>query len=249
MKVAQVTGFFMPRNYGSNELFLCRELTKRGHDVTVFTAGSPRKEYSMLAGSMREKNVEAYEDFVIKRFPSNLRIRDIQLMPQLFQSLIGEDFDLIHAHEFFSPSGFYGGLTRMLKHTPFIITQHNDQFPPSTANRYFYYADACTFGLFSLRRAKKIIALTKAIRSHLLLCGAQNDKIQVIPNAIDTQKFDLVKENLLEERWNISSPIILYVGRFSEVKGISYLLKAFPAILEGDSPSKTGTSWWRPPGK
>jgi glycosyltransferase involved in cell wall biosynthesis len=232
MKVAQVTGFFMPKNYGSNELFLCRELSKRGHKVTVFTSAQPRQEYAMLKENCVEKSTEHYEDFTIKRFPSRLRVRDIQIMPQLFQSLIAEDFDIIHAHEFFSPSALYGGIVKVIKHTPFVLTQHNDQLPPSFINRSLYYADARTFGSFSLGQAKKIIALTRAIQGHLLLFGASRNKIQVIPNAIDTNKFTPGNKNLLRNRWGLSSPIILYVGRFSEVKGVKYLLKAFPVVLK-----------------
>ena len=58
MKIAQVTGFFMPKNYGSNELFLCRELSKRGHNVTVFTTAQPRREYAMLKENHVEKRTE-----------------------------------------------------------------------------------------------------------------------------------------------------------------------------------------------
>ena len=232
MKIAQVTGFFMPKNYGSNELFLCRELSKRGHDVTVFTSAQPRQEYAMLKENCIEKSTERYEDFTIKRFPSKLRIRDIQIMPELFQSLILEDFDIIHAHEFFSPSALYSSIVKVMKHTPCVITQHNDQLPCSFINRSLYYADACTIGRFTLGQAKKIIALTRAIQGHLSLFGASSNKIQVIPNAIDTNKFAPNNKNLLKDRWNISPPIILYVGRFSEVKGLKYLLKAFPTVLK-----------------
>ena len=232
MKVAQVTGFFMPKKYGSNELFLCRELVKRGHEVTVFTSTKPRNEYSMLAEISTDENTEVYEGFTIKRFPSILRIKDVQLMPGLFKSLVSEDFDIIHAHEFFSPSSFHSCIARILRHTPFVITQHNDQLPISTDSRYLYYADACTFGLFSLKFAKKIIALTKAIRNHLLLFGVPGDKIDVIPSAIDTKKFSPCGKNLLKDKWSVSSPVILYVGRFSEVKGIKYLMEAFPQVLK-----------------
>lgn len=232
MKIAQVTGFFMPKKYGSNELFLCRELSNRGHNVTVFTAAQPRQEYAMLSENNDEKSVEIYENFTIKRFPSRFRVRDIQIMPELFLALANEKFDIIHAHEFFSPSAFYSSLIKITRHTPLIITQHNDQFPAVPINKYLYYADACTVGVFSLKQAKKIVALTKAIRSHLLLFGASSDKINIIPNAIDTNKFVPNNQNLLKDRWNLSSPIILYVGRFSEVKGIRILLKAFPAVLK-----------------
>jgi glycosyltransferase involved in cell wall biosynthesis len=232
MKIAQVTGFFMPKKYGSNELFLCRELTNRGHSVTVFTAARPRQEYAMLSETKDERSVEIYENFTIKRFPSKFRVRDIQIMPDLFRALANEEFDIIHAHEFFSPSAFYSGLVTATRHTPLVITQHNDQLPVVPLNKYLYYVDACTVGAYSLKQARKIIALTKAIRRHLLLFGASSGKIDIIPNAIDTNKFVPDNKNLLKEKWNLSTPIILYVGRFSEVKGIRILLKAFPVILK-----------------
>ena len=113
MKIAQVTGFFRPQKYGSNELFLCRELSRKGHDVTIFTAARPRQEYAMLREDNEEKSTEVYENFTIKRFPSRVRIRDIQIMPELFHALVNEKFDIIHAHEFFSPSAFYSSLIKI----------------------------------------------------------------------------------------------------------------------------------------
>jgi len=222
----------MPKNYGSNELFLCRELTKRGHEVTVITTAQPRREYEMLKENQIGKKTEMYEGFAIKRIPSMLKIRDIQISPGFFKALFNEEFDIIHAHEFFSPSAFYSSLVSLMKHTPFVITQHNDQLPISFINKSLYNADACTIGKLSLKQAKKIIALTSISKKHLSLFGAENSKIQIIPNAVDTTKFKPTEQNLLKERWNLSSPIILYVGRFSEVKGIRILLKAFPAVLK-----------------
>jgi glycosyltransferase involved in cell wall biosynthesis len=231
MKIAQVTGFFRPQKYGSNELFLCKELSRMGHEVTIFTPSELRQEYAMLNEDYAGKSTELYEGFLIKRLPARLKIKDIQIMPELLLSLLGEKFDIIHAHEFFSPSAFYSSLTKMIKQTPLIITQHGDKPPFPLTSRYLYYATAWTVGQFSLKQAKKIIALTRASRSHLLHFGVQNSKIEIIPTPIDTNKFVPTNQNLLRERWNLTSPIILFVGRFSEIKGIKYLLRAFPMVL------------------
>jgi L-malate glycosyltransferase len=232
MKIAQVTGFFMPKNYGSNELFIARELSKRGHNVTVFTTAQPPPEYEMLKENSVEKSTEFYEGFTIKRIPSALRIRDVQVAPEFFQALLNEKFDIIHAHEFFSPSSFYSSLVSVIRRTPLVITQHNDHLPLSFISKNLYYADAITIGQLSLKQAKKIIALTTAIKNHLLFFGAANYKIQIIPNAVDTTRFRPSEQNLLKDKWNLSSPIVLYVGRFSTVKGIKTLLKAFPTVIE-----------------
>jgi glycosyltransferase involved in cell wall biosynthesis len=231
MKIAQVTGFFRPEKYASNELFLCQELSKRGHEVTIYTASELRQEYAMLNENYSGKSTQLYDGFTIKRFPARLKVRDIQIMPELLQALLGEKFDIIHAHEFFSPSAFYSGLTKIIKRIPLIITQHNDQPPFSSMSRYLYYAAACTTGRFSLIQAKKIIALTRASYHHLLLFGTPKNKIEIIPTPIDTNKFVQNLPNLLKDRWNITSHVILFVGRFTEIKGIRYLLKAFPTIL------------------
>jgi glycogen synthase len=232
MKIAQVTGFFRPKKYASNELFLCRELSRRGHEVTIFTASGLPRAYAMLGETYSGKTTEHYENFTIRRFPSRIQVGDIQIMPELFQSLINEKFDIIHAHEFFSPSAFYSSLSKIMKKTPLIITQHNDQLPFPLKSRYLYYADACTVGRFSLMQAKKIIALTKSSRNHLLLFGTPSSKIEIIPTAIDTNKFAPEKQNFLRDRWNITSPVILFVGRFTEIKGITDLLKSFPTVLK-----------------
>lgn len=231
MKIAQVTAFFMPKNYGSNELFLCRELIKRGHEVTVITTAQPPKEYAMLKEKYVGKSIETYEGFTIKRIPSKIEIGDVQIAPGFLSTLLNEKFDIIHAHEFFSPPAFFSSIVSVMKRTPLVLTQHNDHLPLTIKTKSLYYADACSIGQLSLKQSKRIIALTSSIKSHLLAFGATNYKIQIIPNAVDTNIFAPNEQNLLKDKWNLSSPIVLYVGRFSEVKGIRTLLKAFPAVL------------------
>jgi glycosyltransferase involved in cell wall biosynthesis len=232
MKIAQVTGFFRPQKYGSNELFLCKELTRMGHEVTIFTPSELRQEYTMLNEDHAGKSTEFYEGFLIKHLPARIKIIDIQIMPELLLALLGEKFDIIHAHEFFSPSAFYSGLTKIMKQTPLIITEHNDKPPVPLTNKFLYYAAAFTVGQFSLTQAKRIIALTRASRSHLLTFGVKDSKIEIIPTPVDTNKFVPNNQNLLKDKWNIDSPIVLYVGRFSEIKGLKYLLIAFPMVLK-----------------
>jgi glycosyltransferase involved in cell wall biosynthesis len=230
MKIAQVTSLFWPRKYGSNELFVCRELAKRGHEVTVLTADKPSNDYSMLAENSPKD--EMFEGFRIRRFPTRLTFGNMLLIPDLLHFLMESDFDLINSHEFFAPCSFYSAIASKTKKTPLVVTQHNDQFFTSFSKNLLYYANACTIGKSSLRQARKIIALTKVTQSHLLFWGVPNNKISIVPTAVNTEVFSPGKQNQLKEKWGISSSIILYVGRFSEVKGIAYLLKAFPKIIE-----------------
>jgi glycosyltransferase involved in cell wall biosynthesis len=233
MKIAQVTGFFWPEKYGSNELFLCREFTKRGHDVTVFTALKPPKEYMKLGEKRSWRRNEFFEfEFSIERFPSFLNLGNVMLMPTMLSALFKREFDLIHAHELFAPSSFYSAVVAKVKNIPFLVTQHNDQLPTSRMKRILYNVDARTSGNYVLAQAKRIIALSRTIKNHLLMFGVKEERIEVIPNAIDTEEFTPDKANLLEENWGISPPVVLFVGRLIEQKGIRYLLEAFLKVIK-----------------
>ncbi len=87
-------------------------------------------------------------------------------------------------------------------------------------------------GRYIFSCSRKIIALNSAIRAHLVAMGADEDKIEIIPNAVDTCFFSPKRESFLESNWGISSPVVLFVGRLVEDKGIKYLMQAFAEVVE-----------------
>jgi glycosyltransferase involved in cell wall biosynthesis len=230
LRIAQVTGFFWPKKYGSNELTLCRELVKRGHDVTVLTAYTPSKEYQMLHEEIERD--EIYEGFRIQRFPSSVNFGNILTMPSLAAFLLKNDYDILHTHEFFAPCSFYSAFASKTKKTPLIVTQHNDQLPESLSHSLLYLADALTFGQVVLRQASKVIALSRDIKTHLLTYGASANRVATVPNGVDTTRFAPNKGNYLKTRFGISGHVVLYAGRLLEIKGIRYLLPAFGEVLK-----------------
>jgi glycosyltransferase involved in cell wall biosynthesis len=141
-------------------------------------------------------------------------------------------FDIIHAHDFYAASSFYGAMASRAKGTPFILTQHNDQLPSKVVNALLYLFDGYTLGRYVLSHAQKIIALNTAIKAHLIAMGANENKIEIVPNAVDTRLFPPNCKNLLETKWGISRPVILFVGRLVEDKGVKYLLRAFSEVVE-----------------
>lgn len=88
--------------------------------------------------------------------------------------------------------------------------------------------------LWGLYKLDSIIALSSEIKKEILEAGFDEQKIDLIPNAVDTAKFH-PKENLItphiEQQDHNAVPVkILYVGRFSVQKGIKYLFEAIPLI-------------------
>lgn len=225
-----MTSYLYSRYYSSNEQILSRELTKLGHEVVVFTT-SKRAKWQTVESDEVEHKIQKIDGFVVRRIFSGPEIGVAPLMPSLLLTLMDEDIDIIHVHNFFTAPSFYCAVVAKAKRVPLIITQHNDQLPSHIVRRFLYTFDGLTFGKYALSQAKKIIALTNDIRLHLLQIGANDKKLEVIPNAVDTRRFSPNRENLLEAKWGISGFVILFVGRLVEEKGVDTLLCAFSQVV------------------
>lgn len=131
---------------------------------------------------------------------------------------------LIHAH--FGPDGVWArGLAKMLG-VPLIVTFHGyDITVPREKSR----AKGITTPLYFRRRlalfheAARIIAVSTFIRERLLAEGCPPEKVVVHHIGVDTQAFD---PGPVRER----PPVILFVGRLVEQKGIFDLLCAVQRV-------------------
>jgi len=232
MRVAHIstTGTFLPEYYSSNEYLLCRGLAKLGHEVTLFIADRQPK-WQTLRRRKTEKRIEEHEGFTVHRLLAGPEVGIIPLIPSLFPTIIKMKFDVFHAHDYCTFSSFYSVVASRAKRTPFILTQHNDQLPPKAVNALLYLFDSYTLGRYILSHARKIIALNTSIEAHLVAMGADENKIEIIPNAVDTGLFSPNRKNLLEKKWGFSRPVILFVGRLVDDKGVKYLLQAFSNVV------------------
>jgi glycosyltransferase len=84
-------------------------------------------------------------------------------------------------------------------------------------------------------RVDHIVCLSNYMQE--ILCqdyGLDITKISVIPNGLPDVSNSTVDIKLLRKKWHIPSgeKIILFVGRIDDVKGVSYLIKAFREIVE-----------------
>lgn len=140
----------------------------------------------------------------------------------------GFRFDLIDAH-FIYPNGVVGSYLAEKFDVPLIITGRGEdilRFPQlPIMGRKIRKA---------IQRADHFIALSREIAQAFERLGAPHDRITVIPNGVDCQKFHPIPQEIARARLGLPSDrrIILSVGNRQELKGFHLLIEALSTIRQ-----------------
>ena len=242
MKILMLTWEYPPRIVGGISRVvhdLSKRLIKDGHDVTVITykdGNVPEFE--------NDKGVKVYriENYMIH--PSNFIDWIMQMnfnMIAKANELIakGEKFDVIHAHDWLVA---YSAKT--LKNSfkiPLVSTIHATEAGRNNGihdevQRYINDTEwLLTY------ESSEVIVNSNYMKCELQrLFGLPFDKINVIPNGVNTNNFNGIERDYEFRRQYAmdNEKIILYVGRLVYEKGIQHLISAMPKILNGYNDSK-----------
>jgi len=195
------------------------ELLKRGHKILL------------TANAVIPKFLEGIEDknnnFLFK-FWSEDKFKDIE----------GFNPDIIHSHPFTAIFRGYDVAERL--NIPFFITMHGS---------YDFGVDRSTLGFKVTNKVSRIIAVSNAVKNILDKCCATPEKVQVIHNGLDLEKFKPTKLNLeLANSLNINLnwKTITIVSRFEDNKErtilqfldcspeIAKIIKGLNVVIVGD---------------
>lgn len=95
---------------------------------------------------------------------------------------------------------------------------------------------------YPLNRMDSIIAMSQNISDSLVAAGVDKNKIRIIPNGIDTERYkpDNNVQIRIRDLLGIEkdTKIILFVGNLSESKGLDVLFEAMPYIVARDKKSR-----------
>lgn len=135
--------------------------------------------------------------------------------------------DIVHAH-FGSDGGLVLPICQRL-HIPLIVTCHGHDVTQQIQpwNSFLTWDNAVRRALLlrrnlALDKANRIIAVSQFIRSQLLSLGVAAQKVVVHYIGIDRQQFS---PQAIERQ-----PIVLFVGRLVEKKGVRYLIQAMAHV-------------------
>lgn len=216
MKILQTPSRFYPYIGGvENYVYhLSKELIKLGHKIKVICADEPSIGDGIIDGIQ------------VKRLNYMGKIANTNITPKLPQTILKEDFDIIHTHLPTPWSADWSAVVSLIKNKPLILTYHNDIVGEGI---YSYVAKSYNFILLPLllKSAKKIIVTHKRYIDFSPHLKEYIKKIEVIPPGIDLDKFKPMPQTKRREK------IILFVGildKFHRYKGLDYLIKAMTFI-------------------
>lgn len=213
MRVAFVLRYITEKGSSKYAVEVIRHMQKKGYEVHAFANKWDRM-----------KNVHFHK---IPVFSGNFFIREFLMMTlsTIIVNLQRYKFDAVYSQpgRFFSPD--IAGV-----HT--CATGGTGSKPKNIVNKIWYEIEK-----FNLKKAKKIIAVSNAIKSELVKnYSVPEEKITVIHNGVNLSEFSLNnKQNIrLETRKKYkigkNEILLLFVGNPFSRKGLEYVIRALPVV-------------------
>jgi glycosyltransferase involved in cell wall biosynthesis len=233
MKIIQVAQCFPPAIGGveTHVLKLSKGLVERGHDVSVYC--------SSLTASNAESSLPAkyfhheIDGIKIHRFPAIKISKSIPstVMPSMMKAMSREKgVHVIHAHSYGYFPIFGSYIPSKTTGAALLFTPHfsAETTISSILRKVFDYS----IGNVSLRLADRIIAITEIEKSALSRFVKTPSKIDVVPNGVDIQEFqNQTLGETFKLKFDIQGPVVLFVGRLANNKGLNFLVEAMPEVL------------------
>lgn len=144
------------------------------------------------------------------------------------------DADLVHCHTWYSHFG--GILAKMNYGLPLVITTHS--LEPLRPWKREQLAGGYDFSVWvektALEMADAVIAVSAQTKSDIeRLFNVRPERLHIIYNGIDLEEYGKTDSTAALNRFGITRPYVLFVGRITRQKGIIHLVRAIEHVDEG----------------
>jgi glycosyltransferase involved in cell wall biosynthesis len=220
---------------------LTRALTDAGHRVVVVTTDT-------LSPSERIDTEEEIIDGVrvvrLRNWSNLLRGKLNLSSPRMFTATIRDlmaehQIEVVHSHEMRTTENLrLAALTKELG-VPLVLSPHGT-LPYETGRQTVKQLWDRAFGTRLLPHFAQVIALTGAeadeARAVWSACGVPlpDERISIVPNGIHLDDFAaLPPADPFRAQWGLGEgPVVLFLGRLQERKGVQFLIPAFAQAVE-----------------
>ena len=220
MRIGLFTEWFLPVRGGvsSHVYGLARELTRRKHDVTVYTKRRSRRSSAETAD---------YRGIAVKTLSPSIPINFPVIPPsrgQMYEVFSKSNFDLVHAHHAFTPTPLLALWQAHRAGIPSVLTNHS--IPARGYDGTL--GDILSSALYPIKQylnaADHIVAVSRAAADFMSLL-VDYVPISVIPNGVDCDFFRPLQGA------GRTGKRILHVSRLVNRKGPHVLIRAFKEVL------------------
>jgi starch synthase len=223
LKVAIVTKEWPPAVYGGAGVHVV-ELTQAlravdGVNVDVHCFGSPRKDaFGYSTPSQFEEANPAVQALVT----------DLEIASQL-----GE-VDVVHSHTWYA--NMAGHIAALQYKIPHVVSAHSlePSRPWKSEQLGGGYAISSWAEKTAYESAAAIIAVSDGMRAEILDAYPTIDpnKVVTIRNGVDTTRFAPNHDSSVAEKFGVTGPYAIFVGRITRQKGLAHLLRAWKEVPE-----------------
>ena len=232
MKVLMLTREYPPHIYGGAGVVvgeLTRALERRmGVEVRCFGERAPSTDGVVVRGYTPWERLAAGPDG--PRFTPTLETLSIALA----MARDPVDAQIAHAHTWYADMA--GVWIRTLHRIPLIVTLHSmEPLRPWKADQLGSgYLLSTWIEKTGVETADRVIAVSAQMREDILRHFAVDpDRVVVIHNGIDPDRFRRVDRRDALDRRGVRTPYVLFVGRITDQKGIFHLLEAARKLPAG----------------
>ena len=227
---------------------IVKRLVEKGHKVTVLVPSIENKR-NIKSGSIDStllRNVEVVTSGPVSlpHSEANLILRGLACTVWHLASILKAltfkdktDFHLVismyHPTHLATFSGYV--IARIFK-VPLTVKVHDmmpDLSDPNLFRRIYKKSLFKTCSKFLKKGCLLLVPSNEWVNLARTAYNMSSDKVALLPNGVDAIKFktDVDSESLRKKLGLENKKVILFVGRFSRVRGLEYLMRAMPSIV------------------
>lgn len=215
---------------------LGKYLKRAGNDVCIIStdAGDGGRTPS---GKFEEEGMTVYR---VKNLSNSLAYQFKLFVPLIGASAIKAEVrraDIVHLHDFRTLPDLMVGKIAMDEGKPVVVQPHGTIRGDYLGRRELKGLIDHTVGNVIARGVRAWIALSKGERDHLIAFGIPEDRVRVIPNGIDLDRFAGRRDKGAARRELGIDPrkkVLLYLGRAHPFKGVDLLIDSVHELSESE---------------